>query len=142
MGGKIYIIFGQLNMTFINILLGFARTFIGILKLDQPATNMDPVQAELCRRLIATIILMENTFPQYLNMGQYSSPLRPMPWLYSEVEFDIIKNTAVAPPRLQSIPCIAQEILTLSELYYEACQLFGTSNIERQTTLEDKLSVW
>lgn len=133
---------GEINKTLVNRFLGFARTFIGILKLDQPATDMDPVQAELCRRLIATIILMENTFPQYLNMGQYSLPLRPMPRLYSEEEFDTIKNTTVAPPRLQPTPCIAQEILTLSDLYYEACQLFGTSNIERRNTLENKLFEW
>lgn len=126
----------------VNSFLGFARTFIGILKLDQPATDMDPVQAELCRRLIATIVLMENTFPQYSHMGQYASPLRPMPRLYSEEEFDIIKNTAVAPPRLQSIPCIAQEVITLSELYYETCQLFGTFNIERRNRIENILSEW
>ncbi|BCS30064.1 Zn(II)2Cys6 transcription factor [Aspergillus puulaauensis] len=142
-----YVLLASYDLTFGGarkawIYLSFARTFIGILKLDQPATDMDPVQAELCRRLIATIILMENTFPQYLNMGQYSLPLRPMPRLYSEEEFDIIKNTTVAPPRLQPTPCIAQEILTLSELYYEACQLFGTSNIERRNTLENKLFEW
>ncbi|CEL05689.1 hypothetical protein ASPCAL06806 [Aspergillus calidoustus] len=70
---QVYVLLATYNLTFGGarkawMFLSFARSFVAILRLDKPASDLDPVQAELCRRLIATIILMENTFPPYLDL--------------------------------------------------------------------------
>jgi hypothetical protein len=117
---------------------------VAILKLDKPASDLDPVQAELCRRLIATIILMENTFPPYLDLAQSMPPIRPLPQLYSEDEFDIVKSSAFATPShsLTPSPCVTQEILVLSEIYYKTCQLFRTSDTHQFAPIQRQLSDW
>ncbi|KAL2814386.1 hypothetical protein BDW59DRAFT_154422 [Aspergillus cavernicola] len=144
---QVYVLLATYNLTFGGarkswIFLSFARSFVGILNLNKPASDMDPVQAELCRRLIATIVLMENTFSPYLSMRQSFSPISPLPQLYSEEEFDIVKSSALVTSNLRSMPCITQEILALSEIYYDACQLFGTSSNEELGNLKQQLSDW
>ncbi|KAL4885198.1 hypothetical protein BJY04DRAFT_214536 [Aspergillus karnatakaensis] len=144
---QVYVLLATYNLTFGGarkawIFLNFARSFVNILKLDQPASDMDPVQAELCRRLIATIALMENTLPPLLSKVNSFPPINPIPQVYSEEEFDTIKNSASQNTNLGTMPCVLQEILTLSTIYHEACQIFETPHPERRNTFEQKLSTW
>ncbi|KAL3476992.1 hypothetical protein BJX99DRAFT_257894 [Aspergillus californicus] len=137
---QVHVLLATYKMTFGGtrqawIFLSFARSFMGILKLDQPASDMDPVQAELCRRLVATIALMENTFPSYLDSRSFL-PIS-LPRIYSEDEFDMIKNSAL-PTRPK--PCLTQEILSLSEIYREAYQLFASD--DRLDLVQQRLSAW
>ncbi|RDW74543.1 fungal specific transcription factor domain-containing protein [Aspergillus mulundensis] len=144
---QVYVLLATYNLTFGGarkawIFLSFARSFVSILKLDQPASDTDPVQAELCRRLVATVALMEHTFPSGLNMGRPFPPVHTLPRLYAEEEFDVIKNPAFAAANLHPMPCIAQEILTLSEYYHQACQIFDTPTPQGLEALEQRLSQW
>ncbi|KAL2833973.1 hypothetical protein BJY01DRAFT_253301 [Aspergillus pseudoustus] len=144
---QVHVLLATYNLTFGGarkawIFLSFARSFVSILKLDKPASDMDPVQAELCRRLIATIILMENTFPPCLNLERSLPPVSPLPQLYCEDQFDLIKSSAFANPNHTSSPCVTQEILILSEIYYEMCQHFRVSDTERLDALKQRLSDW
>ncbi|KAL2799428.1 hypothetical protein BJX66DRAFT_322276 [Aspergillus keveii] len=149
---QVYVLLATYNLTFGGarkawMFLSFARSFVAILKLDKPASDMDPVQAELCRRLIATIILMENTFPPSLGLARSLPPISPLPQLYSEEEFDIVKSSAFAYPNNRSsmpspLPCVTQEILILSGIYYRVCQLFRESDTQQFAPLQHKLSDW
>ncbi|KAL4874019.1 hypothetical protein BDV12DRAFT_191889 [Aspergillus spectabilis] len=126
---QVYVLLATYNLTFGGtrkawIFLNFARSFVSILKLDQPASDMDPVQAELCRRLIATVALMENTLPPWLDKVQSFPPIHPLPQLYSEEEFDIIKNSASVTPSRRSMPSLRN------------------AHTEGHDTLEQKLSDW
>ncbi|KAL3454355.1 hypothetical protein BJX65DRAFT_260378 [Aspergillus insuetus] len=146
---QVYVLLATYNLTFGGarkawMFLSFARSFVAILKLDKPASDLDPVQAELCRRLIATIILMENTFPPYLDLARSLPPISPLPQLYSEDEFDIVKSSAFATPNHSSTlsPCVTQEILILSEIYHKTCQLFRVSDTHQFAPIQRQLSDW
>ncbi|KAL2854025.1 hypothetical protein BJX68DRAFT_232689 [Aspergillus pseudodeflectus] len=146
---QVYVLLATYNLTFGGarkawMFLSFARSFVAILRLDKPASDLDPVQAELCRRLIATIILMENTFPPYLDLARSLPPISPLPQLYSEDEFDIVKSSALTTPNHRSLhlPCVPQNLLLLSEIYYKTCQLVKVSGNQQFAPLQQQLSDW
>ncbi|KAL3456425.1 hypothetical protein BJX64DRAFT_270732 [Aspergillus heterothallicus] len=143
-----YILLATYNLTFGGtrkawIYLNSAYCFMKLLRLDyQPAGDMDPVQEELCRRLIATIALMKNTFPADPYLARSIPPIHPLPRIYSEEGFDMIKIGGVVTGSEQHMPCATQVILSLSEMYYEAYQLFPESSTEEHVVLQRKLSSW
>lgn len=132
--------FGGMRKAWLS--LGFARTIINLLQLDQNPPGTDPFQDEISRRLVATIGLMENLFTPSVNISRGLQPISPLPMLYSDEDFDLIKARALTPSRNLRKPALMNEILQLSDIFFQIRKQWSSVYNDTVSGLKDRLRHW
>lgn len=122
----------------------FARTCLSILKLDKPSElyDSDPVQAEMTRRLVATIALMDHLMLPFLDIKRPATQISPLPRLFSHQEFDTLRSRSANAPTTPTGPNLMQELLDLSSIYLDICKSGKESPVEVHFTAASNLRKW
>lgn len=109
------------------ILLSILRLPAGL-----PEDESDMLQAELTRRLVATMALMDHLFVPFLDIERPIMRLRPLPRLFSYDEFDALRLRLPNAPTTPSAPNLMQEIINLSDIYFDACRSCKTAGCPQE----------
>lgn len=110
-----------------------------------PDDESDPLQAELARRLVATVQLLDRLFLPFLDIERPSMHNKPLPQLLNDDDFDALRTRRRHAPAGASGPNLMQEVLVLSNIYSEACRVSKTQEYpqdERWASVISSLMTW
>ncbi|PSN66885.1 hypothetical protein BS50DRAFT_377225 [Corynespora cassiicola Philippines] len=112
--------------------LDSARSLLSLLKLHKSleTDENDPLQAEMARRLVATLAVMDHIFLPFSGYERSSICIHPLPRLLNQEEFNALRSRSHFSPRSHSAPNIKQELLDLSAIYHDVCAAYKVNNVE------------
>jgi len=124
-----------------------ARILLSLLRLPAglPEDESDPLQAEMARRLVATVALMDHLFLPFLDIERPMIRLKPLPQLFNDDEFDALRTRSHNASPASAGPNLMQEILVLSDTFFNACRNCKTQGYpqeERWSSVVSSLATW
>ncbi|KAF9873874.1 hypothetical protein CkaCkLH20_08608 [Colletotrichum karsti] len=127
-----------------SLYINNARVVLNILNLQNGLQDdeVDPVQAETIRRLLATVALTDNLMLPFAKNERAFVRIDSMPRLFSDDEYDALRTRSRNPPEVPSAPNLMQEILKLSDLYYKVCEQRRDNPGKSTTSLASAVSTW